>query len=140
MTTGVHTWEDDGHCYLCGKHNPEGLHLEFRLEGRELETTFTAEKRHQGYKDVLHGGLLAMVLDEVMVMLPYRLFGTVNANAEFTVRLHRPVPIGSRLVVRASFAGPAVAGQRLYRMAAEARTMDGALAASATGACVRVRS
>ena len=139
MTGGVHAWEDDGRCYLCGKDNPEGLHLEFRLDGRELETALTAEARHQGYKNVLHGGLLAMVLDEVMVMLPYRLFGTINATAEFTVRLHRPVPVGARLTVRAFFAGPAVAGQRMFRMRAEARMADGELAASGTGACVRVR-
>jgi len=138
MTKHAHVWEDDGHCYLCGKHNPEGLKLEFALDGREITTAFTAEKRHQGYKNVLHGGLLAMVLDEVMVMLPYRLFGTVNATAEFTVRLHAPVPIGARVTVRAMFAGRAVAGQRAYAMKAEARTDDGKVAASATGTCVKV--
>lgn len=139
MTGRPHAWEDDGHCYICGKRNPEGLKLEFALHGRELETSFRAEKRHQGYKDVLHGGLLAMVLDEVMVLLPYRLFETITATAEMTVRLHAPVAIGSRIVVRAAFAGPAVAGQRAYKVKAEARLEGGKLAAGGTGTCVKVR-
>jgi acyl-coenzyme A thioesterase PaaI-like protein len=139
VTSHVHAWEDDGWCYLCGARNPEGLHLSFTLDGDEIETRFVAERRHQGYRDVLHGGMLAMVLDEVMVMLPYRRFGTVTANAEFSVRLHAPVATGTGLRVRARFTGAARAGQRMFRVAAEARREDGTLVASGEGACVRVR-
>ena len=139
MTAHIHAWEDDGYCYLCGKRNPEGFKMEFTIKDREIETSFTAEKRHQGYRDILHGGFLAMAMDEVMVMLPYRLFGSAVATAEIRVRLVAPVVVGERVVVRARFEGEAKAGQRLYRLAAECLLADGSVVATGRGTCVRVK-
>ncbi len=139
MTGTGHVWEDDGWCYICGKNNPEGLRLGFTVEGDEITTSFVAEKRHQGYRDVLHGGLIGMVLDEVMIMLPYRRLETITATAEFSVRLVAPVATGTRLTVRAGFAGKWAPGQRLYRVVADARREDGVVVASSTGTCVKVR-
>ncbi|MEK7477506.1 MAG: PaaI family thioesterase [Candidatus Coatesbacteria bacterium] len=135
----THVWEDDGYCYLCGKRNPEGFKMEFALSERGIETSFVAEKRHQGYRDILHGGFLAMAMDEVMVMLPYRLYGSVVATAEFTVRLIAPVAVGERVTVRAAFDGAYGPGRRLYRLTAECRLSDGTLVASGRGTAVRVR-
>ncbi len=132
------TWVDDGHCYVCGPHNHEGLKLAFDITDQSIETSLVAEKRHQGYKNILHGGILAMVMDEVMVMLPYRLFGSVVVNAEFTIKLLRPITVGQRLRVRAAFARKAQAHQRLYRMTAEARLDDGTVVAVGSGKCVPV--
>ena len=139
MTLSMHQWEDDHHCYVCGELNPEGLKLKFTVEGQVISTVFTAEKRHQGYKDVLHGGIIGMILDEVMVLLPYRLHGTVVASGELTIRLLRPVPVGTRLVVRANFLGPGAANQRAYRVESSAAREDGEVMAMATATCVRVR-
>lgn len=139
MTGHIHLWEDDHYCYVCGEKNPEGLKLQFKAVDGELETVFMAEKRHQGYKDVLHGGILAMVLDEVMVLLPYRLFGTVVASGEITVKLIKPIAVGSRLTVRARFEGKGVAGQRLYRITADTRLDDGTVVATGRSICVKVR-
>lgn len=143
MTAHVHLWEDDHYCYVCGERNPEGLKLQFAVSDAALETSFVAEKRHQGYKDVLHGGILTMVLDEVMVLLPYRLFGTVVASGEITVKLKKPVAVGSRIRIRAHFGDGSGAapqpGQRVYRCAAEAVLDDGTVVATATATCVKVR-
>ncbi len=136
---GSKPWEDDGNCYMCGVHNHEGFKLTFALDNGEIETSFVAQKRHQGYKDVLHGGILAMVMDEVMVLLPYRLFGSAVATAEFTVRLIHPVAVGSRLRVRARFEGKARPGQRLYHVGAKVMLDDDTVVASATGKCMRVQ-
>jgi acyl-coenzyme A thioesterase PaaI-like protein len=136
----AHLWEDDGYCYLCGKRNPEGFKMEFDVSEQGIETSFVAEKRHQGYRDILHGGFLAMAMDEVMVMLPYRLYGSVVATAELSVRLIAPVAVGERVTVRAAFAGGASGpGRRLYRLTAECRLSDGTLVASGRGTAVRVR-
>jgi len=132
-------WEDDGNCYVCGPHNSEGLKLSFLLSGETIETRFVAEKRHQGYRDVLHGGFLAMVMDEVMVLLPYRLYGTVTATADLAVKLVRPVAVGSRVTVRAFFEGVAKPDQRLYRVRAECSLDDNTIVATAQGRCARVR-
>ncbi len=64
--------DDDAMCFCCGPKNPIGLKLEFETtaEGR-MRTIWTPRKEHQGFKDIVHGGLVATVLDEVMVRLLY---------------------------------------------------------------------
>lgn len=137
MKNGV-SWEDDGYCYICGKRNPEGFKIDFQLDETGIEASFTAEKRHQGYRDVLHGGILTMMMDEVMIMLPYRRFGEVYVTGQLEVKLKKPVAIGERVTVRAEFDGGAEPGRRLYHMKARAVLVDGTEVASGSGKCVRV--
>ena len=52
-------------CFVCGKKNPHGLQIDFRLtENGALEGEFIAEERFQGFNGVLHGGILGLLLDE----------------------------------------------------------------------------
>jgi acyl-coenzyme A thioesterase PaaI-like protein len=59
--------EDDRMCFCCGERNPIGLKLTFETtpEGR-LRTLWRPKREHVGFKDLIHGGLVATVLDEVM--------------------------------------------------------------------------
>jgi acyl-coenzyme A thioesterase PaaI-like protein len=59
--------EDDRMCFCCGERNPIGLKLSFTMtpEGR-LRTLWRPKQEHVGFKDLIHGGLVATVLDEVM--------------------------------------------------------------------------
>ncbi len=53
-------------CFICGLENPVGLKL--RIYTREpgvIETTYTAPEHFQGYPGVLHGGIVATILDEI---------------------------------------------------------------------------
>jgi len=85
---------DDGMCFACGKNNPLGLHLEVRLDGeRDAVTEFTPEKRHQGYKDIVHGGILVTVLDEVIAHTLYQR-GIMAMTGKLEVRYHRPALVG----------------------------------------------
>jgi len=53
-------------CFICGLENPAGLHLHFYETGPGvIETTYTAPDHFQGYPGVLHGGIVAALLDEV---------------------------------------------------------------------------
>ena len=54
------------------------------------------QKIHQGYKDIVHGGLVGLVLDECMVNLAWKL-GKPVVSAEYTIRLSKPATIGKRL-------------------------------------------
>ncbi len=52
-------------CFVCGVENPVGLHLHFyQTEPGVVETTYTAPEHFQGYPGVLHGGIIATILDE----------------------------------------------------------------------------
>lgn len=53
------------HCFLCGLENPAGLHLHFyETEPGVVETRYTAPEHFQGYPGVLHGGIVAALIDE----------------------------------------------------------------------------
>jgi acyl-coenzyme A thioesterase PaaI-like protein len=60
-------WCDDG-CFVCGTRNPIGLHLKFDLdrENHRAKTSFVFRTEHQGWDRVVHGGIIAAVLDDVM--------------------------------------------------------------------------
>ncbi|HEV8191309.1 MAG TPA: PaaI family thioesterase [Ktedonobacterales bacterium] len=53
-------------CFGCGLRNDVGLQLVFRLEGNEVVTEFTPDVRFQGFPGVVHGGILATLLDEAL--------------------------------------------------------------------------
>jgi acyl-coenzyme A thioesterase PaaI-like protein len=54
------------HCFICGLENPVGLHLHiYETEPGVVETTYTAPDHFQGYPGVLHGGIVAAMLDEI---------------------------------------------------------------------------
>jgi acyl-coenzyme A thioesterase PaaI-like protein len=88
--------EDDGMCFCCGGRNPIGLKLTFEmLPGRRMRTEWTPRPEHAGYKDIVHGGLVATVLDEVMIRLLYAL-GIRAVTAELGARYLSPLRAGRR--------------------------------------------
>jgi uncharacterized protein (TIGR00369 family) len=54
----------------------------------------------QGYRGVIHGGILSTVLDEAMAKSA-AVFSSHGVTAELKVRFRRPVEPGQRLAIRA---------------------------------------
>jgi len=92
--------EDDRYCFVCGEENENGLHLVFTLLEGKICSEFTFRKAHQGYKDIVHGGLLSAVLDEAMVKASL-MQGMPSVTAEITVRFRNPLLVNERAVVEA---------------------------------------
>jgi len=88
-------------CFVCGAQNPSGLRLHFRREGEWIVADFTAEERHQGFPGVVHGGILASLLDEALSRTPLLLRRWVM-TARLDLRFRRPAPVGQVLQVRAT--------------------------------------
>jgi len=60
---------DNNLCFVCGNSNSNGLQLNFAYN-RETETVQSKVKfqdQYQGWANVIHGGLISTVLDEIMV-------------------------------------------------------------------------
>ena len=91
-------FERDEYCFACGKKNPIGLKLEI-TESNEGEAIakFVARKEYQGFKDILHGGIIATILDEVMVWASF-LAGYYVATAKLEIKYKKPAPIGKELI------------------------------------------
>ena len=133
MPSHLELGDDDG-CFACGKSNPFGLKLEFDREGDEYVTYFTAQKRHQGYVGIVHGGIVSTILDEVMARYVHVL-GHSAVTGEMTLRFKRPARVGQKL----RFAGRIEQeNSRLILCSARATDEDGTVIAEATGKMVRV--
>jgi len=86
-------------CFVCGVENPVGLHLAFydQAEG-EVICEVTLPERYQGYPGVVHGGIVASMLDEIAGRAAMQ--GDVTRfmmTAKLDIRYRKPVPIGQRL-------------------------------------------
>jgi acyl-coenzyme A thioesterase PaaI-like protein len=89
-------------CFICGLKNPVGLKLRiYEVEPGQVETSYTAPEHFQGYPGVLHGGIVATIIDEVsgrsmmgLVDKPRFMF-----TAKLEVKYRKNVPIGKPLKI-----------------------------------------
>jgi uncharacterized protein (TIGR00369 family) len=124
-------------CFVCGEDNPVGLRQRFETDGRVVRTRFTPRAEHAGFKGVIHGGILATLLDEIMVWacaVQTRQFGFC---AEMTIRYQRPATPGSELLVEAELV--ADRRGRVFETKAVVRNSAGDVLAQATGKYMPIR-
>lgn len=100
MTSKNIILEDDYHCFICGKNNPFGLQLEFSFHNGKVISEFVLKKAHQGYKDIIHGGIISAILDEAMVKTAL-LQNMPAVTAEITIRFHNPLMVDEHALVEA---------------------------------------
>lgn len=86
-------------CFACGRKNPCGLKLEFEEQEDTYITHFTGEPQHQGYDNIMHGGIVSTLLDEVMARYIYAK-GMNAVTAKLEVKYAKPTPIGVPLLVK----------------------------------------
>jgi uncharacterized protein (TIGR00369 family) len=92
--------KDNQRCYVCGKDNPAGFHVQFTIDHttRTITGRFTPRREHEGWEGIVHGGVIATLLDEAMVKLAAHL-GIHAVSAEITVKFKAPAAPGTELVV-----------------------------------------
>ncbi len=128
---------DDKMCFGCGSRNARGLKLRFEVdeERRLIRTRWAPTKQFQGYADIVHGGMIALVLDELMGNLLWKL-KLPAVTAELMIRFHRPAHVGKAISCEAYVKEEQ---GRLFWMEAKAEDPTGQLVATASAKCVRVR-
>ena len=89
------------HCFVCGDAAAGGLGLRFRVmaDGR-VEAEWRSPSEYQSYDGILHGGLIATLLDGAMVQALFAR-GVVARTAELRVRYRHPVHVGEPVTVTA---------------------------------------
>lgn len=87
-------------CFACGLRNDQGLKLTFWVEGDEIITEFTPDTHYQGFPGVLHGGVVATLLDEALSRTA-SIEGRWMMTGRLEIRYRRPAPLGPRLRVTA---------------------------------------
>jgi acyl-coenzyme A thioesterase PaaI-like protein len=91
-----------GHeCFACGRDNPLGLALRFVdfADGR-VSAAFTPRPGHRGAPGVLHGGIAATALDEILVWAGILTEGVVSVTGTLDLRYRRPLTVDREIVAR----------------------------------------
>jgi acyl-coenzyme A thioesterase PaaI-like protein len=102
MTTdGINDRSAYQQCFACGARNPIGLHLHFREEGEEIVTDFTPGVEFAGFPGVVHGGILATLLDEALNRTTVRekrwlMTGRLEVRYRAAAPVGRPLRITAR--------------------------------------------
>jgi acyl-coenzyme A thioesterase PaaI-like protein len=89
------------HCFACSDPADGGLGLHFQVDaGGGVTARWTSPPGGESYPGIVHGGLVATLLDAAMV---HALFarGIVARTGELRIRYRSPVCIGSSVTVRA---------------------------------------
>ena len=88
-------------CFGCGLTNPIGLHLDgFVATPDELRATFNPRPEYRGFSGVLHGGIVAALLDETLAWTAMLLEGTFVVTANLNVKFRNPAPEGAKYTVQ----------------------------------------
>jgi uncharacterized protein (TIGR00369 family) len=125
---------DDHYCFACGMKNPDGLRIQWKVEGLTTSAEFTPDRKYQGWKGILHGGIIATLLDEAMTRLAWVVCGGA-LTAEMTVRFVSPAKIGELLQVRGEIIGQS---RKIVEMKASVQHASGGLIAHSTGKAIKV--
>jgi uncharacterized protein (TIGR00369 family) len=117
-------------CFVCGEENHAGLQVRFYVEDEKVKMPLCVEEHHCGYKNVVHGGVVAAALDETMGWAAARAIGRMCVTGDLTVRYLRPVPANQDLTVSA---WALRAHRRLVQTEAQMEGNDGVIYARADG-------
>lgn len=118
------------HCFVCGHLNPIGLDLEFTYANESIVTTFTPKPEHGGYKNKVHGGILATLLDESMGWASVISRPVLSVSADLSVRYKLPATVGEKLIVTAQLTADK---KRMFLTKGKIETDDGKILCTGEG-------
>lgn len=103
-----------------------------------VAAVFTPGPEHRGAPGYLHGGIAALLLDEVIGAVSHWLDGMVTVTGKLELAYRRPVPLdGTPIVIEAWRTHPEC--KKANRMAGRVLLFDGRVAVEASGLFVRTQ-
>jgi uncharacterized protein (TIGR00369 family) len=116
------------YCFGCGGANPRGMQLTFEQddETQRIRGRFRIPADYQGGAGFVHGGIIAMLLDEAMAKVS-RFAKDHAVTGEITVEYRKPVRVGEEITVEGWEVGRE---GRLRKREGEIRDASGAVLAS----------
>jgi acyl-coenzyme A thioesterase PaaI-like protein len=84
---------DYGQCFGCGLDNPIGLQVDgFAQDGDTITAGFEPRALYAGFHGVLHGGVLATALDEILAWTAILVAGTMAVTVKMDFKFRNPAP------------------------------------------------
>jgi len=124
-------------CVVCGRQNPHGLKLSLQVDAdtAQVRCDFLPHSDHVGFEGIIHGGLLATVLDEAMVWAATWRGRRFCVSGELVVRFRQEARVGEKLTVTAEVE---TSRPRLIQAVGKIFNSQGELLATASGKYVPV--
>ncbi|MFA6076126.1 MAG: PaaI family thioesterase [Negativicutes bacterium] len=89
----------DTMCFACGRANPVSLGMTFYIDAdRSYCSKFVGQPEHVGYQNMMHGGIIATLLDECLSRAVIE-EGFLAVTAELHVKYLKPTPVGEELTI-----------------------------------------
>lgn len=89
-------------CFGCAPDNASGLRMEFYEDGDEVVSIWHPQPQFQGWINMLHGGIQAVLLDEICGWTVFRKLQTTGVTSKMETRYLKPVSTNdSHLTLRA---------------------------------------
>jgi uncharacterized protein (TIGR00369 family) len=118
-------------CFVCGGHHPRGLRLRFFTCGGGISRVeFTPEDSLTGYEEIVHGGVIATVFDELLGWSVGIKTDQLFFTGELTVRYLRPI-LSNRTYQGSAY--PVEDKKRYWIAEGELKDQDDTLYARASG-------
>lgn len=124
-------------CFVCGESNPIGLNLRSHTDGRIVRIEYVPKPEHVGFAGVVHGGIIATLLDEVMTWACAVRTKRFAFCAELSVRYLQPLRVAGKTFVTAELS--ANRRDRVFEAKAELHSESGAVFAKADGKYLPVK-
>jgi uncharacterized protein (TIGR00369 family) len=119
-------------CFVCGQKsiNSASLNLRFRVTEEGVVVRFTPKAEQEGYKNVVHGGIICSVLDETIGWAVAVARKKFFVTGELSVRFLKPILTGHEIIV----SGRVLEHKSRYSIATgEIKDNEGVLYTKATG-------
>ncbi|MBQ2541060.1 MAG: PaaI family thioesterase [Paludibacteraceae bacterium] len=78
-------------CYGCCPDNPIGARMRFYEDGEDIVSVWQPTQNHQSWINTLHGGIQAVLLDEVCGWVVFHKLQTAGVTAKMEMRYRKPV-------------------------------------------------
>lgn len=89
----------DGYfCFGCCPHNEAGMKMDFYADGEEVVSRWAPEVRYQGWIDTLHGGIQAVLLDEICAWAVMYRMNTSGVTSRMETRYRKSISTNDAFV------------------------------------------
>ena len=117
-------------CFGCGLNNPVGLQLDgFVRKGTTVTAQFLPRPDYVGFTDVLHGGIIAAALDEIMAWTSILVENVMVVTGTLELRFRHPADANQSFLLEGT-----LLERRGRRLQLESKMChDGSIVAGASG-------
>jgi uncharacterized protein (TIGR00369 family) len=81
----------DYNCFGCSPNNEKGLRLRFELDGDEVVAKWSPQRWAEGFRNILHGGIQAALLDELCSWVVQSVCKTVGVTTSMEISYRKAV-------------------------------------------------